>query len=248
MLENSLIHKFFFKYSINKSNKHIKQLIDLLLFLLFIICWLFVGYILISNTSFTTHIENNILIEYNNFKNKTFISGPYHVFKSTIYIGKFHCDGNQNAIVYYPSDGIKNSKNKYPLISFGHGFHSGGNKLDNDYSKLLVGLASWGFIIVAPESAPRSYCQELYQDQLRVFDYIENEGKRKQIFSSLDRSAKYGVLGHSMGGRSTIICSTKDNYNIGAAAALNPVYTQAASHVKVKIYLFIFILINLTNE
>lgn len=156
------------------------------------------------------------------------------MYKATIFIGGLICGRSQSAVVYYPNNNQQRlSEQRYPLISFAHGFNSGGKKLNKDYSQLLIGLASWGFIIVAPKSAPNKYCEEQYQDQLRIFEYLETNKNRHRVFTSLDPSTYYGVLGHSMGGRSSIISATKEDYPIGAAAALHPVYTQAVSHVKV---------------
>jgi dipeptidyl aminopeptidase/acylaminoacyl peptidase len=217
------------------------ELIERGIFGFFFLLWIFLVYYLFiqSNSSYFSELgdswnqEHNILF-YETFQNKTDTGGPYHVYKSTVYIGGFVCGRSQHAIVYFPSNLQQlPSQQKYPLISFAHGFRAGGEKLDKDYSQLLIGLASWGFIIVAPESAPKKYCEEQYQDQLRIFEYLETNKIRHRAFASLDSSAYYGVLGHSMGGRSSIISATKEEYRIGAAAALHPVYTKAVTHVKV---------------
>jgi hypothetical protein len=228
------------------SAREIRSCSDFLekgIFGFFFLLWIcLISYLFIeSNSSYfyefdSWNQQHHGILFYETFLNKTDTSGgPYHVFKSTIYIGGFICGRSQNAIVYLPSNQQQRpSQQKYPLISFAHGFHAGGEKLDKDYSQLLISLASWGFIIVAPESAPDTYCEDQYQDQLRIFEFLETNRKRHRAFTSLNPSSYYGVLGHSMGGRSSIISATKDDYPIGAAAALHPVYTQAVSHVKVK--------------
>jgi hypothetical protein len=207
------------------------------LFGVFLIVWIWILSLLFLRSVHDLSVEHTVHLDYDTFENKTNTGGPYQVFKSTIYLGGLTCGQGQNALVYYPSDSNlrteTTSRQKFPLISFAHGFRAGGYELHQVYSSLLVGLASWGFIVVAPESGLNKYCLDQYQDQLRVFDYLQKGDKRSHLFASLDHSALYGVLGHSMGGRSTIISATKENYPIGAAAALHPTYTQAAPHVQV---------------
>lgn len=225
-----------------------EEILEKGMFGIFFLFWIFVITYLVSQSEINPYFngfESQLFMKenyysYETFANKTAVGGPYRVYKSTIYIGGFVCGRSQNAIVYYPESHDRSFTRKFPLISFAHGFRAGGQKLDKDYSKLLVGLASWGFIVIAPESAPTSYCEEQYEDQLRVFDYVQSNRRKNKAFASLDSLAYYGVLGHSMGGRSSIISATKDDYPIGAAAALNPVYTQATAHIKVcSFFLFV---------
>jgi hypothetical protein len=209
------------------------------LFGVFLIVWAWVIAFLFLRSIHDPSFEHTVHLDYESFENKTSAGGPYQVYKSTIYLGGLSCGPGQNALVYYPNDKTRtssSSQQKFPLISFAHGFRAGGNELHEVYSTLLVGLASWGFIVVAPLSGINKYCLDQYQDQLRVFDYLQTAGnQRSRLFASLDHKALYGVLGHSMGGRSSIISATKENYLIGAAAALHPAYTQVGSRVKVSL-------------
>jgi hypothetical protein len=162
-----------------------------------------------------------------NFKNKTTSGGPFQVLKNTVRVGGYKCGGSQNAIVYYPDT----NAHKFPLVSFAHGLGSGGNEVAIDYRKLLVGISSWGFIVIATESAPYLYCERIDIDQLRSIEYALQSDER--CFRGVNRGAPIGVAGHSMGGQGTIRSAGFKNTNIGAAVALHPVYTNAAKNVKV---------------
>lgn len=162
-----------------------------------------------------------------NLKNKAMSGGPFRVLKTTVKVGGYKCGGNQNAMVYYPDT----SFHEFPLISFAHGLGAGGHEVDIDYQKLLVGISSWGFVVIATESAPLFYCEHIDIDQLRSIDYALTSDAF--CFKHLARSSLVGVVGHSMGGQGTIRSAGYKNTKIGAAVALHPVYTNAAKNVKV---------------
>jgi hypothetical protein len=64
------------------------------------------------------------------------------------------CGSSQNAVVFYPTN-----HDQSPLISFAHGFTAGGRATAADYVRLLSGVASWGYVIVALEcEAHRGDC------------------------------------------------------------------------------------------
>ena len=162
------------------------------------------------------------------FHNKSVPGGPFRVLTSTLKVGGYKCRGSQNAIVFYPDD----NSHSYPLISFAHGLGAGGHEVFIDYRSFLVGLSSWGFVVIAAESAPKSYCPHIDYDQMRSIDFAMHS--RERCFKNVDHKSGVGVAGHSMGGQGTIRSAGSRNHGIAAAVALHPVFTEAAKHVKVR--------------
>jgi dienelactone hydrolase len=155
--------------------------------------------------------------------------GPFATATETTYVGGYVCGSSQNAVVFYPTNHDKPS----PLISFAHGFTAGGKATAIDYQKLLAGVASWGYVIVALESAPIKYCIRETEDQIRSLEWA----KTSKFATAIDWSKPTGIMGHSMGGQATHLTANSaaavSKYNIAAAVALHPVYITGGSKVPI---------------
>ena len=118
------------------------------------------------------------------------------------------------------------SSEKFPLISFAHGWHCGGPDIHN-YDDLLTGLASAGYVVIGNLSAFQKYCVQESKDQIRTIQFAQTS---THYASMIDWTKQVGILGHSMGGEATHNTAANEaacqEYNIGAAAAFHPVYTE----------------------
>jgi len=132
------------------------------------------------------------------------------------------CGGSsqQDGLVVRPKDATQ----KYPVISFAHGWIRGGSALDTVYQKLWPLIASNGYIIVAPK-APYGlwYCFDMYKDQLQALRWTHNG---TEVKDRIDFSLPKGIVGHSMGGRSTVMAASQGaelkELNVAAAVAQHP--------------------------
>ena len=96
----------------------------------------------------------------------------------------------------------------YPLVAFSHGFASS----PTYYSYLLEHLASYGFVILAPDHLETSYLDDDQwrdlaptsinrpQDMVRVLDYAETLTSSSGALSGLIDMNQVAVVGHSYGG------------------------------------------------
>lgn len=108
---------------------------------------------------------------------------------------------------------------KYPIVLFSHGL--GGYRLQTSF--LMTHLASWGFVVAAPEHLERGLALILEGDLSKVEDkavpqlkgalsWLESEnGKAGSRFEGLLDVAHVAAMGHSMGGAavSTLIDDAK---------------------------------------
>jgi predicted dienelactone hydrolase len=142
--------------------------------------------------------------------------------------------------VYYPSDAKKGEK--FPLISYAHGAGGGGRIDILGYTRLFNDIASYGFIIAAPNACnmgcsdtvahPYADCNPTAQAtsggwstwfgmQLKAIEWAQNQSAvADPILSMLDNDAGVGIAGHSMGGQSTTWAAHDDcaaRWNIKAA-------------------------------
>lgn len=117
---------------------------------------------------------------------------------------------------------------QFPLLSFAHGTFSGGTRLITDYVKLLQTVASYGFIIIAPESCPSKECFSGYSaDQLAALAACASTPSLHPACAMVDGSTGTGVFGHSMGAMATVKSaerSAASGHNIKAAVPLHPCY------------------------
>ena len=137
---------------------------------------------------------------------------------------------------------------KFPLLSYAHGM-AGGDVDLLGYGAFFFQLASWGFVVAAPDScdvgctdpsggAPWTDCAGLpnvqpalwpawYGEQLKAIDWARNMsrgGSADPVFQTIDWSAGVGVAGHSMGGQATALSSS------GACAAAWDIRAAALHH------------------
>lgn len=143
--------------------------------------------------------------------------------------------------------------NKYPLLIFLHGFTAGGRLQPMLHAALLKGVASFGFVVLAPRSCSFG-CPEFLQwdeyhhEALSLLAWAastssarrtgdatskNNDGDgdynddAKSILSMVDHDLGCGVFGHSMGAQATIrALMENENYDIRAAVLLHPYTTM----------------------
>jgi len=171
--------------------------------------------------------------------------GPYSVNSSWYNVSALDRT-NPSALVVYPSNGT----GPFPLISYLHGFLGGGIDLIG-YVDLFGQIASYGFVVVAPDScntgctdpsqgAPWSDCAGLpeptccgpqyspwYAEGLKVIDWAKNMSDAKQdpLFQLIDWSQGVGFAGHSMGGQAAVIAANAactSRWNIRAVVVHHP--------------------------
>jgi len=140
--------------------------------------------------------------------------------EQTVTVGGYTCPGPQTAWVVRPDDTAK-----HPLISFAHGYGSGGDDgVKQYYTQVIRSLAGLGYVVVALESANgRLPCISEYKDQLHSLEWaLANVSLKAHI----DIAAGSALVGQSMGGGSTVLASSQaeavKKYNIKTAAAIHP--------------------------
>ena len=118
----------------------------------------------------------------------------------------------------------------FPLLAYAHGM-AGGDITLLAYSAHFARLASWGFVVAAPDScdvgctdasggAPWTDCAGLpdvqpalwpafYGEQLKAIDWARNmtATSADAVFATIDWAAGVGIAGHSMGGQATAIAA-----------------------------------------
>jgi len=125
-------------------------------------------------------------------------------------------------VVVYP----KNLNGTYPLISFAHGFMTGGPITYALHTGILKGMASHGYIVAATKSCMTG-CREgrwdyYWEEQLKVLEWAR--GMREDpILAHINHGIGYGIAGHSMGGQATARSTTRAlEHNVKAAILLHP--------------------------
>ncbi|MGN2641552.1 dienelactone hydrolase family protein [Nocardia takedensis] len=138
--------------------------------------------------------------------------GPHHVLRGNLAIA------GQPGVVYTPETG----KN-LPAIAFAHGWLTGASR----YRELLEHLASWGFVVAAPdtERGPIPSHLDLATDLLTTLDICT--GVRLgdgQISVHPDRLV---LAGHAMGAGTAVLAAAQRR--VAAVAALHPAPTAPAA-------------------
>lgn len=148
---------------------------------------------------------------------------PYKTIIEEVEVGGYICGETQKATIWRPD-----IKGAYPLVSFAHGWHDGGDAI-HYYDKLNSGLAAQGYIVIGNMSAPSAYCKNEYLDQIHTIEWASTNTVYK---GKIDWSKKVGIMGHSMGGQSTQNTAADEEavkkWKIGAAIALHPAYTKGS--------------------
>lgn len=150
---------------------------------------------------------------------------------------------NLNSIIYYPSyiEGsgaqIDTSNGPYPVIAFGHGF-----AMQNSYYiSLFKHLASYGYIVIAPQFPDVVHLQLAY-DLLFCVNHIKNQNTiPSSLFFGLVDTSKAGLSGHSMGGGASLLAAANDSSITVvaplAAAETNPSAISVMNQIKSVVYL-----------
>lgn len=160
----------------------------------------------------------------------------------------------RNFVVVAPSD--PQPTDRFPIIAYAHGAGAGG-ALMNVYDTHFHWLASYGFVVVAPDSCtlscgdPMNGGWELFKyEQLRGVDFARNKTESGAADAPWARHVDWdngiGVAGHSMGGTATLLSSfaaDAERYRVRAAAyhqgmALPPFVTLDPSRVTVPLIAF----------
>jgi len=119
---------------------------------------------------------------------------------------------NLNTIIYYPSfeEGIEAQidtlNHPYQIIAFGHGFFM----QNSYYISIFKHLASYGYIIIAPQFPDNNHLQLGY-DLIFCADYIksQNQNPGSRFYNLIDIT-KTGLSGHSMGGGASLLAAAND--------------------------------------
>jgi dienelactone hydrolase len=140
---------------------------------------------------------------------------------------------NTEAYIVYPSV-ILEAQNtiKFPLLIFAHGYKAGDRKTSAYYSELVEGVASFGFIVIAPRSCNEGCPPNYRLEMIKLLDWVAPSilgdvpaEDDLGILRFVNHNAGYGLFGHSMGGRATarnLHFVNTTQYNIRAGVALHP--------------------------
>jgi len=155
--------------------------------------------------------------------------GPYPVSKVDYHLPRVLDASYPWAVVVVPAQVLSpGNTERFPLVVFSHGDGSGGFLTYWANMAILNGLASFGFIVVAPASCDEG-CDEgghetYHQEQLNLIEWASEESRDEDIFNileSVDRENGYGVYGHSRGAMAIVTASPKfKDYNVNAAVLL----------------------------
>ena len=148
-----------------------------------------------------------------------------------------------NTIIYYPSfvEGsetqIDTLHGPYQTIAFGHGFFM----QNSYYISHFKHLASYGFVIIAPQFPDNNHLQLAY-DLIYCINYIksQNSVSTSRFFNIIDLT-KAGLSGHSMGGGASLLAAANDSTITVAAplaaAETNPSAVNVMNQIKGVVYL-----------
>jgi pimeloyl-ACP methyl ester carboxylesterase len=124
------------------------------------------------------------------------------------------------ADIYYPGLGDATDPRgaPYPALVFAHGFLA----MPFMYAGNGQHLATWGYIVAIP-GFPDEHAELRASDVQHLFSYLEaqNADEGSRFFRQIDAS-RFGLVGHSLGGLTTLMVAARD-VRIKAAVALDPV-------------------------
>ena len=137
---------------------------------------------------------------------------------------------NLSVRIYYPSfaegseAAIDTLHGPYQPVAFGHGFLMQNSYYISHYKH----LASYGFVVIAPQFPDTDHLQLAY-DLLFCVDYIkaENANPASRFYNRIDTS-KAGLSGHSMGGGASLLAAANDS-SIAVAAPLAAAETNPSA-------------------
>ena len=148
-----------------------------------------------------------------------------------------------NTIIYYPSfvEGsetqIDTLHGPYQTIAFGHGFFM----QNSYYISHFKHLASYGYVVIAPQFPDNNHLQLAY-DLLFCVNYIKTQNTNSSSrFLNLIDETKAGLSGHSMGGGASLLASANDSTITVvaplAAAETTPSAINVMNQIKGVVYL-----------
>ena len=150
---------------------------------------------------------------------------------------------NINTIIYYPSfiEGsnaqIDTLSGPYQVIAFGHGFFM----QNSYYISLFKHLASYGYVVIAPQFPDNNHLQLGY-DLIFCADHIktQNQNPDSRFYNLID-TAKTGLSGHSMGGGASLLAAANSaSVTVAAplaAAETNPSAISVMNQIQGVVYL-----------
>ncbi len=149
-----------------------------------------------------------------------FAAGPHPV---TTRAGADCCSSTGEAYdIWYPAD-LGASRTRHPIITWGDGTLAH----PREYDYLLRHLASWGFVVIAPDLTNTGTGAQM----LDAVHYLtqQNGDSASEFYGKLDTDA-IGAMGHSQGGLGALAASAKSNGSIKTAVTLEmPSQTVCAS-------------------
>jgi len=142
--------------------------------------------------------------------------------------------GRFDARIWYPATDagleapLDPSGGPYAVIAFGHGYLQDPEM----YESTLEHLATWGFLVVAPESALGLFPNHRrFADDLRSsMDHMtaENDDPESRFFGVVDPEA-FGLSGHSMGGGCSLLAAADEGPRLRAVANLAAAETNPSA-------------------
>jgi dienelactone hydrolase len=138
--------------------------------------------------------------------------------EKTVMVSGYVCAGVQTAWVVRPA----NDK-QYPLVSFAHGYGSGGDSgVKGWYTHIIRNISSSGYVVVALESGS-SLCLDEFKDQIHSIAWAMNNS---ELLPHINKTMGSALVGQSMGGGSTAKAASQADaialYNIKVACAIHP--------------------------
>ena len=140
--------------------------------------------------------------------------GPFKTQSEQFTVGGLIAGGSQDAIIYWPLDATEATAASAParnVVAFAHGLRAGGEKMDPAYHPLLVTLASYGLIVIAPLSCPHDFCAK--QLGLDLGTALDACAANRTLHPALAGAnfTRVGVAGHSMGGAASGYVASAEN-------------------------------------
>lgn len=187
--------------------------------------------------------------------------GPYEVDSVTYRLSGIVDKSNSKAVFVFPKQILASDAppQKFPLIVFLHGFLAGDFLTYGTYRTMLQTVASFGFIVIAPQSCSLG-CPGIfrwstyYVEQLKLIQWVSaTKGGSSQpqdtegILQFVDHDVGYGVFGHSAGAQATArtlnnvtqsLKSSNTVYDIRAGLLLHPDPTEKTLEISVPMAAF----------
>eukprot|EP00301_Raphidiophrys_heterophryoidea_P018971 c3962_g1_i1.p1 GENE.c3962_g1_i1~~c3962_g1_i1.p1 ORF type:complete len:855 (+),score=193.99 c3962_g1_i1:45-2567(+) len=140
-----------------------------------------------------------------------------------------------DSIVVYPSQEVgwqaapDATNGPYPVLVFGHGYSTE----PDSYMSTLQHLASWGYIVAAPE-VPALHHLRYANEMSTCFTHLEKlNADPHSPFHGLIDHKHYGIFGHTAGAGAAIVAAAKDP-RIRCLAALAPIDTMPSAILTIK--------------